>query len=123
MKRTPLRRRKPLKRGISQLSRKSKLAPISKEKARWNKLYNQKKKEAHSFQYCAKCGMGDHKHRMEPHHHSGRIGHWIMEFAWLCRPDHALIHDEAKQARALGWLQNQFFGLPDDPQQPKPWVR
>lgn len=121
MKRSRLKRRTPLKRGDKPL-KKTRLKPQSDTKAAFAKLYAQKKKDAHPFQYCAMCHQGSHKDTLEPHHHSGRIGYRILEFVWMCKACHDWVHANGTMARAMGWLQPAFDGRPDDGTCPKPWL-
>ncbi len=118
-----MRTKKTIKEKWSKLLRKTPLRKMSPEKALWMRLYREKKKMAHTFQYCAMCGKGDHIGNMEPHHPYGRHGHWIMEFLWVCKTDHAWCHDNGTEARRMGWLQPPFWGQPDDPEWPKPWLK
>lgn len=110
MKRSPIKRRTPLKRGTSKLKR-TPLARVSVTKATWRELYRMKRDgERKPFMICADClGIfpGD---QMEPHHPGGQSKARIMVFVWLSRGCHKRIHDRATWARETGRLLPEFDG-------------
>jgi len=117
MKKTPLKRKKPIDRKAKwkRLLRKTPLAPVSPYKQAWNKLYNQKKAAEHKFQYCRLCFLngkinGGHVSQLEAHHPMGRIGERIMHYVFLCRDCHEFIHHNGAEARRMGYLLPEFSG-------------
>ncbi len=118
-----MRTKKTIKEKWSKLLRKTPLRKISPEKALWMRLYREKKKLDHAFQNCCRCSQGDVIQRLERHHHSGRHNHWLLEYCWLCKSCHKWVHDNAREARELGYLQPPHWGQPHDPELPKPWIK
>lgn len=103
MKRSPLKRKTPLKRG-------KRLTPLSKSKKTWVDLYQMRKSEAPLELECADCTAPWMKWNMEAHHPAGRMGVNILRFVWLCPPCHRAIHHKSKWARQTGRLLPEFEG-------------
>tara|TARA_B100001939_G_C16927365_1_gene612338 strand:+ start:1707 stop:2051 length:345 start_codon:yes stop_codon:yes gene_type:complete len=113
MKRTPLKRKTPLKRGTSQLKR-TPLNKVSKSKSsteRRNKYAKAKREYMHDRgskkDYCERCEGKFGVDRLDLHHKAGRAGSKIYDkefFAVLCRSCHDEVHKYPKQSREEGWL-------------------
>jgi len=120
MKKVPLVRRSPLKRGVKGL-KKTRLKPASKEKSSWLAHYRERKKLDGHFVRCASSGLLMPVHLCEPHHPLGRVKKKLMCYIWISKTAHELIHDHGKQARACGWLLKPFYGGAYDPQERRAW--
>jgi hypothetical protein len=113
MKRTPLKRKTPLKRGTSQLKR-TPLNRVSKSKSSKERRnnYAKAKKEymndrGSKKDFCERCEVKFGIDRLDLHHKAGRAGSKIYEkefFAVLCRSCHDEVHKFPKQSREEGWL-------------------
>ncbi len=142
-RKTPLRRsRKPMKRvafkkgsalhGVSLLrhSRSPKFKRSVPDEVKCEPRKTQKDWEAEyreqwhndlPYQRCAMTGKVMHKDSMERHHVARRRGIRILIYVYLFQK-HRWIEDNAKKARAMGWLRNIGEGYPIDPEQPRPWI-
>ena len=112
MKRTPLKRKTPLKRGNSQLKR-TPLKKISKSKSATDRRskYAKSKKEYMSNRKfpdsCERCGDTVGIKNLDLHHKAGRSGDFMHDqdfFAALCRTCHNQVHEYPKESREAGWL-------------------
>lgn len=98
MKRSPLRRKTPLKR--------TRLRRVSKKRAVESLIYYEKRNAflaARPFCEFESC----HYHSRDVHHMQGRGGsNYLDETTWMaiCRLHHNLIHDFPNKARKLGYL-------------------
>ena len=120
MKRTPLRRKTPL-RSKSQLT-KSRLKPMSDDKREWQKKYSDAKKHGSCYVRPAdRPFVLEHKQFCSPHHPFGRQGDKILAFLWMTWDGHNDKHDNAKKAYEDGWLHPPFRGMPLNPKHPRPW--
>ncbi len=115
-----IKRKTPMKRGTCQLKR-TRLKSQSTEKAKWAKLYIQKKKDGDPFVKCEVCKSIGTKGMFHPHHPLGRIGERILRFVWLCPMCHSEIHDNGKWAREQGYLMPEFDGRPRPEGHPNPF--
>jgi len=102
VKRTPLRRKTPLKRS-------GRLRPMSKDKAAWNRLYVEEKRKRyeaqtadHGFNFCEHCNKPTQS--LDPHHTQSRRNENILVFMLICRTCHDWIHAHPNAARELGLL-------------------
>lgn len=101
MKRTPLKRKTPLKRSAA-------MNPMSPSKRAIQSRYKAAVRDAmHAqigrigFVACERCCKTA---AVEPHHPEGRIGDKILIIRLICRKCHKWIHENTKQARLDGWL-------------------
>lgn len=99
MKRSPLKRRTPLKRG-------SRLRPVSKKREGWLREYREAKKNYPFPAICPVCGdridLSDH---FDFHHPNTRkTKEDLLNFFPVHRGCHDLIHSNPNQARQNGWL-------------------
>lgn len=117
MKRTPLKRKTPLRNSGTGLKRTAmkrscvRIAPRSERRAAEEKLYAQARKEylsAHpqcEFPGCARSLLrGD---LIDLHHKAGRNGPLLYcqeYFAALCRPHHNYVEEHLSWSRAQGWI-------------------
>ena len=108
MKRTPLKRKTPLRGGGKPL-RKSRLKPMSKEKLSWKRQY---------WERCSKDGRKLYESR---HHPYGQQNAFILCYVIIPFHLHDKIHAKAQWAREVGWLQGPFEGRPYDPSAHRPW--
>jgi hypothetical protein len=105
MKRSPLKRRTPLKRS-------GKLRPVSKKRAGQNKVYSALRREfleAHIEKCCPviKFHYDVEVPCTEIHHTFGRENEKLNDVSyWLAvsREGHRIIHDSPNEAREHGWL-------------------
>lgn len=111
MRRTPLRRKTPLKSKGGSL-KKTRLKQVSKGKSKWLELYA-KAKEANP----------PPKSGMDPHHPFGRIGERILCFVWISQDLHKRIHDNSSWAHEVGWLQPEFASRKSTGLEPRPWLK
>ena len=97
MKRSPLKRKAPLKRG-------GRLRPVSKKRAKQNKEYSQARMEYLSANsMCEVCG----KKAGQIHHKRGRFGDRLNKkeyFMAVCMACHNWIHNNPLEAYAKGYL-------------------
>lgn len=123
MKRSPLKRKTPLKRGTSQLKR-TPLNRVSKSKSSTDKRkkYEKAKKEymhdrASKKHHCERCEGLFGIENLDLHHKAGRTGSSMNDegvielnytnkrtFSAVCRTCHDWIHRNPKQAREENWL-------------------
>lgn len=112
MKRTPLKRKTPLKRGTSQLKR-TPLNRVSKSKSaveRRSKYAKAKKEYMNNRKFpdsCERCGEHVGIKNLDLHHKAGRAGDLMHDqdfFAALCRNCHNQVHEYPKESREAGWL-------------------
>ena len=104
MKRTPLRRKTPLK-ARKKLETKTRLKPTSKARAKQVKEYQAQKDDAPPIVTCALCGVDDDKRNMDPHHLRGREGRRLLtEWVWVHRPCHEWIEQNREAAAKMGLL-------------------
>ena len=113
MKRTPLKRKTPLKRGTSQLKR-TPLNRVSKSKSsveRRSKYAKAKKEYMHdrgsAKHHCERCESLIGIKKLDLHHKAGRAGDLMHDkdfFAALCRTCHDEVHKYPKESREAGWL-------------------
>jgi hypothetical protein len=120
MKRSPLKRNKPLKRGTKGL-KKSRLAPVSPKRKSWLKQYQEQHAKDPEMVVDAMDGRPRPKSRMTRHHVARRLGNRILIYVYITAGHHDWIERHAEQARKLGWLRNEGEGYPKDPKQPRPW--
>lgn len=122
MKRTPLKRKTPLKRGTTPLKRtklapganplkRSPLARISKRQvAKLNAYGKAKAAYLNANPFCEAClprGAVSRFRSTDIHHSRGRAGELLSDtrfFKALCRPCHDWTHENPGSARALGLL-------------------
>lgn len=142
MKKTPLRRKTPLKRAgfkkkgildtahdkLSQLSRKPKrkrrsgLRPVSKAKESWMKQYREMCRTDTPLQR-DENGRLMHKDWLERHHPWGRIGERILAYVYITSELHEWIHAHSKEALSLGWLTPEYKGHVNSGKWPRPWSK
>lgn len=121
MKRTPLKRKTPMKRGCPRL-KKTKLKGMSDRKKEFESAYRYAKFAAPSYVRTADKPFAlERKDYCDPHHPFGRVGDKILAFLWITKSKHEDIHDRGKKARADGWLHPPFWGMSLDPSWPRPW--
>lgn len=125
MKRTPLKRKTPMKRSQKPLKRtplkKQSQSKSSKEK---RASYSKAKKEYMEFDRlngfkhcCEKCKKNVGIENLDLHHKAGRTGSSINQygemernltnkatFMAVCRTCHNWIHENPKESREMGWL-------------------
>lgn len=110
MKRSPLKRKTPLKRGNGHKLKKSKLRNVSTEKKKWNALYALSK-----LQNPAPSELS------EAHHPLGRVGDRILCWIWVERGLHEWIHEKSKEARSMNWLLPEYDGRISTGFEKRPW--
>lgn len=102
MKKTPLKRFTPLKRG----GRLRNASP--KRQGEYNKYSKAKNAYLALHPQCERCKS---QKATDLHHKTGRVGQWLCRyeyFAALCRNCHNWIHANGKEARRLGWIIDTF---------------
>lgn len=110
----PRKAYKPKKRGP--------LASLSAKHREWVRQYNEAKKNDAPIQACRNCGRMFDRSQLDPHHIKGRKRGHIMEYLWVCRSLHVLIHARGTLARQAGWLQPQYDQPQSTEEGPKPWL-
>jgi hypothetical protein len=133
MKRTPLKRKAPMKRGNPATlerdkrswKRSARLAKVSPERKELLTAYFRASEQARAndttCQRCRKSCMA-----LDIHHPYGRRSYQnLMRFILLCRACHTWVHDHANEAFLQGWLQPEYKGYPRHPEItfPEPWER
>jgi hypothetical protein len=113
MKRSPLKRKTPLKAKPG-----ARLAPASTKQADRLARYNEMLLNWQGKWACAKCG---HKTGLEPHHPWGRGRENLFRVILLCHTCHEGCHAQPDLAFELGWLQCSYRGIPEKPNHPIPW--
>jgi len=122
MKRTPLKRKTPLRRGnvATKVCRgvqndskprkiKVRLATVSKARKVQLELYFAATKAAKEADHrCQRCFCVSEA--LDAHHPYGRSGSWLHHFILLCRPCHEWVHENSNEAYAEGWLQPEYKG-------------
>jgi hypothetical protein len=97
MKRSPLKRKTPLKRG-------GRLRPVSKKRAKQNKIYSETRKlYLEKYPFCDCCG----KKATQIHHKRGRFQDRLNDtehFMAICHSCHEWIHRNPMEAYAKGYL-------------------
>lgn len=102
MKRSPLKRFTPLKRG-GRLRNAS-----TKRQAEYSNYGKVKKAYMALHPQCERCKT---KKATDIHHKAGRVGQWLCRyeyFAALCRECHDFCHQNANLARKHGWIIDTF---------------
>jgi len=120
MKRSPIARKTPLKRGTKGL-KKSRLRKASPEKQSWTKLYTARKKQDGQYVRCAASGLLMHVSLCHPHHPFTRWKDGLMAYLWISKSFHDHLHKFGTQSYAIGWLHPQHYGRRADPSWPRPW--
>lgn len=122
MRKTPLNRRTPLRRGTKGLA-KSRLSRMSPEKKSWMALYRAQveAEEKAGFVRCAESGELVRIEFRERHHVCRRLGHRIMIYVYITKGLHRWIEDNVKKAIEIGWIRKEGEGYPKDPNQFRPW--
>ena len=116
MKRTPLKRKTPLKRSSTPMKR----TPLKKVSTSPHKVERRKKYEKNKKTYLKKnpnCEICGCKGKLDLHHKAGRSGTSpnkknemeenytnMMTFMAVCRICHDFIHRNPKESREKGWL-------------------
>lgn len=120
MKRTPIRRKTPLKARPKPGPAKPRprLAPASAKQAGRLARYHAMVDAWQGPRCCAKCA---HKKGLEPHHPFGRSGDHLFRIVLLCRLCHAWVHEFPHSAYFLGWLQPEYRGVNRPANFPTPW--
>jgi len=105
MKRSPLKRRTPLK-------SKGRLRNASSKRQREYKKYTQVRNAYLALHpICERCKESK---ATDIHHKAGRVGKWLCldeYFAALCRSCHGEIHENGVAARKQGWIIDTFHVL------------
>lgn len=113
MKRSPLKRRTPLK-------SKGRLRNASTKRQREYKEYTQVRNTYLTLHpICERCKKSK---ATDIHHKAGRVGKWLCRhefFAATCRPCHDEIHANPTAARQQGWIIDTFHALLDPDQADK----
>jgi hypothetical protein len=117
MKRTPLRRKTPLKAKPKPGKPRPRLAQASAKQAERLARYHAMVDGWQGPKCCAKCG---HKQGLEPHHPFGRGRDNLFKVVLLCLLCHAWVHEMPDMAYGMGWLQPEYRGLMPRPH-PIPW--
>lgn len=120
MKRTPLRRKTPLKARPKPGPAKPrpKLAYASAKQAERLARYHAMVDGWQGPRCCAKCG---HKKGLEPHHPFGRGKDNLFRVVLLCHLCHAWTHEFPDLAYSMGWLQPEYRGIRRPEGFPVPW--
>lgn len=118
MKRTPLRRKTPLKAKPKPGKPRPRLAQASAKQAERLARYHAMVDGWQGPRCCAKCG---HKKGLEPHHPFGRGGDNLFRVVLLCRLCHAWVHEFPHSAYFLGWLQPEYRNVIRPDKFPTPW--
>lgn len=122
MKRTPLKRKTPLRSKGATLKR-SKLKHKSDQRKDWTALYEAAKAEGSVWVRPVDCRyVLQHKAALEPHHIHGRVGAKILAFLWITPQLHKYIHDHSQWARRTGWLTSLYEGKLKMDGRPIPWA-
>jgi hypothetical protein len=105
MKRTPLKRKTPMKRGGFGLKR-TKLKQVSKRQASRNSLYSRQRREY--LDVHPKCQVCGERAATDIHHTAGRgkSTNDASTFLAVCRECHNRIHQHPAWARENGYLAN-----------------
>lgn len=118
MKRTPLRRKTPLRPKPGPAKPRARLAPASAKQAGRLARYKAMLAAWQGRRVCAKCG---HRKDLEPHHPFGRGGENLFKVVLLCRLCHACAHEFPDLAYSQGWLQPEYRSMPRPEGFPVPW--
>lgn len=121
MKRTPLRRKRPLRAKPGPPKPRARLAPASAKQAARLEAYRAMVAEARQAgrDACAKCPA---KKQTDFHHPWGRGKDNLFRGIFLCRPCHDAIHASPNEALSLGWLQPAYRGQDQASRDwPRPW--
>lgn len=118
MKRTPLKRKTPLKAKPKPGKPRARLAGASAKQADRLARYHAMVDGWKGPKCCAKCG---HKKGLEPHHPFGRGRENLFKVVLLCRLCHACTHEFPDLAYSLGWLQPEYRGVCRPDGFPVPW--
>jgi len=106
MKRTPIKRKTPLKRGNKPLKR-TPLNPMSKNPNAVAKRSLYAKNKATYMKDNPRCEICARKGKLDLHHKAGRTGDNytnIATFMAVCRMCHDWIHSHPKESREKGYL-------------------
>lgn len=122
MKRTPLRRKTPLKAKPKPGPAKPRprLAHASAKQAERLARYHAMVDAWQGPRCCAFCGLHQNFTVLEPHHPFGRGGNNLFKVVLLCSGHHRWVHSYPDNAFAQGWLQPEYRGLTPRPH-PIPW--
>jgi hypothetical protein len=105
MKRSPLKRRTPLKSG-------NRLRRASPKRQREYKEYTQVRNAYLTLHpICERCKKAK---ATDIHHKAGRVGKWLcldQYFAAFCRSCHNDVHENGVLARKQGWIIDTFHAL------------
>lgn len=118
MKRTPLRRKTPLKAKPGPAKPRPRLAHASAKQTERLARYHGMVERWQGPRCCAKCG---HKKGLEPHHPFGRGKDNLFRVVLLCHCCHAWTHEFPDLAYSLGWLQPEYRGVRRPEGFPVPW--
>lgn len=113
MKRTPLKRKTPLRPKPG-----ARLAHASGKQAERLARYHAMVDGWKGERVCAKCGSWA---CLEPHHPFGRNGENLFRVILLCHTCHEGCHASPDLAYRLGYLQPEYRGVIRPPDFPTPW--
>jgi len=71
---------------------------------------------------CCFPGCSNRNGILDRHHPYSRRGDHLFRFIILCRFHHDLIHQDPSGSMKEGWLQNEWRGMPPDPNAKTPWL-
>lgn len=121
MKRTPLRRKTPLRASSNSSKPRPRLASASTKQATRLQAYRQMLADWQGRQgrrVCAACGTAE---GLEAHHPFGRGGDNLFKVVLLCHACHSNVHAHPDLAYSQGWLQPEYRAVRRPDGFPTPW--